>query len=68
MGLEDPPPLEADVEAELPGPPSMRLREKARGSGDVVAVSKFDVVAENDLKARASSLLVNWSQEEAERS
>ena len=67
VGLEDPPPLEADLEAELPGPPSRRLREKARGSGDVVAVSKFDVVVENDLKARASSLLVNWSQEEAEK-
>ena len=67
VGLEDPPPLEGELGAELPGPPSRRLREKSRGSGDVVAVSKFDVVAEKDLKERTRSLLENWSQEEAEK-
>ena len=67
VGLEDPPPLEGELGAELPGPPSRRLREKSRGSGDVVAVSKFDVVAERDLKERTRFLLENWSQEEAEK-
>ena len=67
LGLKDPSLPEEGLEADLPGPPSRRLREKARGSGDVVAVSKIDVVGGGDLKERAMKLLHDWSQEEAEK-
>ncbi|CAE7233632.1 GIP, partial [Symbiodinium sp. CCMP2456] len=67
VGLEDQPGPELDVEADLPGPPSRRLRGKASGSGDVVAVSKAQVVVgSEDLEKRARKLLEDWSQEEAE--
>eukprot|EP00439_Symbiodinium_sp_Y106_P017800 s6038_g2.t1 len=68
VGLEDPPPEQPNLEADLPGPPSRRLRDKARGSGDVVAVSKAQtVVGTEDFKDRARRLLREWSQEEAEK-
>ncbi|CAE7948545.1 RE2 [Symbiodinium sp. KB8] len=68
VGLVEPPPPEPELEADLPGPPSRRLREKARGSGDVVSVSKaLTAVGTEDLKAKASQLLEDWSQEEAEK-
>ena len=68
VGVEDPPPERAGLEADLPGPPSRRVREKAGGSGDIVAVSKAQtVVGSEDLKVRAINILENWSQEEAEK-
>ncbi|CAE7307947.1 RE1, partial [Symbiodinium microadriaticum] len=55
------------VEAELPGPPSRRLRSKAAGSGDVVSISKAQtVVSDDDLRAQTEALKDSWSQEEAE--
>ncbi|CAE7334262.1 RE1 [Symbiodinium sp. KB8] len=55
------------LEAEPPEPPSRRMRSKAAGSGDVVAVSKFQtVVSDDDLRAQAEALKSSWSQEEAE--
>ncbi|CAE7229842.1 RE1, partial [Symbiodinium sp. CCMP2456] len=54
-------------EADLPGPPSRRLRSKAAGSGDVVSVSKAQtIVGDEELKAKAQALMSSWSQEEAE--
>ncbi|CAE7642041.1 RE2 [Symbiodinium sp. CCMP2456] len=68
VGLEDQPPPGPEVEADLPGPPSRRLRGKASGSGDVVSVSKAEtVVGSEELKLRAQKLLEEWSQEEAEK-
>ncbi|CAE7228639.1 RE1, partial [Symbiodinium sp. CCMP2456] len=68
VGLEDHPLPGPEVEADLPGPPSRRLRGKASGSGDVVSVSKAEtVVGSEDLKFRAQKLLEEWSQEEAEK-
>ncbi|CAE7201042.1 RE1 [Symbiodinium microadriaticum] len=55
------------LEADLPEPPSRRMRSKAAGSGDVVAVSKLQtVVSDDDLRAQAEALKSSWSQEEAE--
>ena len=68
VGVEDPEPLDTDLQADLPGPPSRRVREKARGSGDVVAVSKVQTLDHGDrLELRARELLQDWSQEEAEK-
>ena len=68
VGLTEPPPPEPELEADLPGPPSRRLREKARGSGDVVSVSKaLTAVGTEDLRNKAPSVLGDWSQEEAEK-
>ena len=68
VGVEDPEPLDTDLQADLPGPPSRRVREKARGSGDVVAVSKVQILDHGDrLELRARELLQDWSQEEAEK-
>ena len=65
-GLVDPGEVDGHVEAELPDPPPRRIREKARGSGDVVAVAKMSsVVSEEEFKQRTSSLLENWVCEEA---
>ena len=55
------------LEADLPEPPSRRMRSKAAGSGDVVAVSKVQtVVSDDDLRTQAEALKSSWSQEEAE--
>ena len=55
------------LEADPPEPPSRRMRSKAAGSGDAVAVSKFQtVVSDDDLRAQAEALKGSWSQEEAE--
>eukprot|EP00439_Symbiodinium_sp_Y106_P047434 s2867_g6.t1 len=64
--LVDPKPAE-DLEADLPGPPSRRLRGKSAGSGDVVAVSKAQTVESDvDLKEKVEAMMTAWSQEEAE--
>ena len=64
--LVDPKPAE-DLEADLPGPPSRRLRGKSAGSGDVVAVSKAQAVESDvDLKEKVEATMTAWSQEEAE--
>ncbi|CAE7228630.1 RE1, partial [Symbiodinium sp. CCMP2456] len=66
VGLEDPVLPEPGLEAELPRPPSRRLRDKSRGSGDVVAVSKAQVVTgSEDLKEKTLETLSQWSPEEA---
>ncbi|CAE7343225.1 lgrC, partial [Symbiodinium sp. KB8] len=68
VGAEEAPLPEPELEADLPGPPSRRLRGKASGSGDVVTVSKAQtLVGTEELKLRAEGLLEDWSQEEAEK-
>ena len=68
VGVEEPPLPGPDLEAEFPEPPNRRLRGKARGSGDVVAVSKAQtIIASDDFKERARHLLEDWSWEEAEK-
>ena len=68
VGVEDSPSEKAELEADLPGSPSRRVRGKARGSGDIVAISRAKtVVGSEDLKARAVKVLDDWSQEEAEK-
>ena len=48
--------------------PVVVFETKARGSGDIVAISKAKtVVGSEDLKARAVKVLDDWSQEEAEK-
>ena len=42
------------------------VRGKSAGSGDIVGVSKAQVVHDSDYKAKAEELLREWSQEEAE--
>eukprot|EP00439_Symbiodinium_sp_Y106_P079760 s160_g18.t1 len=66
-GLVDPGGVEGDYEVDPPEPPLRRLRENAKGSGDVVSVSKVGPVASDDeLKRQARQLLETWSQEEAD--
>ena len=66
-GLVDPGGVAGDYEADPPEPPLRRLREKAKGSGDVVSVSKVGPVASDDeLKKQAKQLSEAWSQEEAD--
>ena len=66
-GLVDQGGVEGDYEADPPEPPLRRLREKAKGSGDVVSVSRVGPVASDDeLKKQAKQLLEAWSQEEAD--
>ena len=65
-GLVDPGEVDGHVEAELPEPPPRRIRDKARGSGDVVSVAKVSsVVPEEEFKRRTSDLLEHWSFDEA---
>ena len=65
-GLHDPGPVTDEYIAEHPEPPDRRLRGKSAGSGDVVGLSKTQVVDELEWKRRADELLRTWSQEEAE--
>ena len=65
-GLHDPGPIAEEYVAEFPDPPDRRLRGKAAGSGDVVGVSKAQLIDELEWKQRADELLRRWSQEEAE--
>ena len=64
--VHDPGPIADELHAEFPDPPERRVRGKSAGSGDVVGVSKAEVVDETVLKDRADHLLHDWSQEEAE--
>ncbi|CAE7208296.1 GIP [Symbiodinium sp. CCMP2456] len=67
VGTQEAPNQEEDLVADLPGPPERRVREKSRGSGDVVAVSKAQtVVGSEELRDRGLKLLQEWNQEEAE--
>ena len=65
-GLHDPGPVPGEFEAPLPDPPDRRVRGKSAGSGDVVGVSKAQVVHDSDYNFKAEELLKEWSQEEAE--
>ena len=65
-GLHDPGPIADEYVAEHPEPPDRRVRGKSAGSGDVVGVSKTQVINDLELKQRADQLLRSWSQEEAE--
>ncbi|CAE7238296.1 unnamed protein product [Symbiodinium sp. CCMP2592] len=65
-GLRDPGPIDERFHAEEPGPPERRVRGKAAGSGDVVAVSKATVFEDEGLRKWAEAVLEEWSQEEAE--
>ncbi|CAE7421078.1 Eef1g [Symbiodinium sp. CCMP2592] len=57
---------EGEVEADLPGPPSKRVLEKARGSGDVVSISKSNpVFGDENLKNEINRVLEHWDEEEA---
>ena len=62
----DPGPIADEYVAEHPEPPDRRVRGKSAGSGDVVGVSKTQVINELEWKQRADQLLRSWSQEEAE--
>ena len=65
-GLVDPGEADGHVEAELPLPPSRRVREKARGSGDVVAVARLGSVwSEEEFKNNVKRVLDHWNQDEA---
>ena len=63
--VHDPGPIADELHAEFPDPPERRVRGKSAGSGDVVGVSKAEVVDETVLKDRADHLLHDWSQAEA---
>ena len=65
-GLHDPGPIADEYVAEHPEPPDRRVRGKSAGSGDVVGVSKTQVINDLELQQRAEQLLRSWSQEEAE--
>ena len=65
-GLHDPGPISDEYSAELPDPPERRVRGKSAGSGDVVGLSKAQVIDEMEWQRRAEGLLRCWSQEEAE--
>ena len=65
-GLHDPGHVHESLETEMPEPPDRRVRGKSAGSGDVVGVSKAEVVDEGIFEDRASRLLQEWCQEEAE--
>ena len=65
-GLHDPGPVAEEFEADLPVPPERRLRGKSSGSGDIVGVSKAEIIDEAIFKQRAEHLTSDWSQEEAE--
>ena len=65
-GLVDPGEADGHTEADLPEPPPRRVREKARGGGDVVAVSKVcPVTSDVEFKTKAKELLDTWCEEEA---
>ncbi|CAE7453194.1 TY5A [Symbiodinium sp. CCMP2592] len=64
--LHDPGPVEEEFVAEEPTGPSVRVRGKSSGSGDVVGVAKAIVLDEAEYQARAETVLQVWSQEEAE--
>ena len=64
--LHDPGPVEEELVTEEPAGPSKRVRGKSAGSGDVVGVSKAEVIDEAAYKSRAEAVLEHWSQEEAE--
>ena len=65
-GLHDPGPVAEEFEADLPAPPDRRVRGKSSGSGDIVGLSKAEIIDEAVFKERAEVLLDDWSQEEAE--
>ncbi|CAE7838902.1 RE2 [Symbiodinium sp. CCMP2592] len=64
--LHDPGPVEEEFVAEEPAGPSVRVRGKSSGSGDVVGVAKATVLDEAEYQTRAEAILQAWSQEEAE--
>ena len=65
-GLVDPGEADGHAEAEMPLPPPRRLREKARGSGDVVSVAKLGSVwSEEEFKFKIKRVLSQWDQDEA---
>ncbi|CAE7486493.1 GIP [Symbiodinium sp. CCMP2592] len=64
--LHDPGPVEEELVAEEPETPSRRVRGKSSGSGDVVEISKAEILDEESYKARAEAVMEHWSQEEAE--